>query len=119
MKKQTTAVTPAGTAYSQHAYSAATSTKPGAIPQAIINFDSLPDAARVDIRVVTTVAGRSPASIWRDVAAGRMPAPVKVGPRATRWIVGELRRYLAGEFPQADRAPLPKRQAKDAAHVLA
>lgn len=64
------------------------------IPAAATNFDSLPDAARIPLSVVVVVTGRSPASIWRDVRAGRMPAPIKCGPRCTRWIVGQLRRHL-------------------------
>lgn len=92
-----------------------TKTKPAAIPPAAVHFDTLPDTARVALPVVSLVTGRSPASVWRDVAAGRMPAPVKAGPRATRWIVGELRRWQRGEYPQAVQSPLPpKRQPKAA-----
>lgn len=69
-------------------------TKPAAIPPAAANFDILPDTARVALSVVALVTGRSAASVWRDVKAGRLPAPVKAGPRCTRWIVGDLRRKL-------------------------
>lgn len=55
-------------------------------------FKSLPDCALVPINVVCAIRGRSPASIWRDVKAGRCPAPVKAGPRCTRWKVSDLRR---------------------------
>lgn len=94
-------------------------TKPAAIPAAAVHFDTLPDTARVALPVVSLITGRSPASVWRDVNAGRLPSPVKTGPRCTRWVVGDLRRWQRGEYPQADRAPLPKRQAKDAAHAPA
>jgi predicted DNA-binding transcriptional regulator AlpA len=57
-------------------------------------FSSLPDCANVALPVVCALLGRSPASIWRDVKAGRCPAPAKVGPRSTRWNVGELRKSL-------------------------
>lgn len=55
-------------------------------------FDILPDNAFVDLHVVCAIRGRSPASTWRDVKAGRCPAPVSVGPRCTRWRVGDLRK---------------------------
>ncbi|NMQ07557.1 transcriptional regulator [Candidatus Accumulibacter phosphatis] len=54
-------------------------------------FESLPPYALVALPVVCAITGRSPASVWRDVKAGRCPAPVKAGPRSTRWRVGDLR----------------------------
>jgi predicted DNA-binding transcriptional regulator AlpA len=59
-------------------------------------FDSLPSIARVPIQVVCGVTGRSRASVWRDVIAGRLPQPVKLG-ASTRWVVGELRAALTKE----------------------
>ena len=57
-------------------------------------FSSLPDCALVALPVVCAIRGRSPASIWRDVAASRCPAPIAAGPRCTRWRVGDLRGAL-------------------------
>jgi hypothetical protein len=54
-------------------------------------FDSLPDCALVALPVVCAIRGRSPASTWRDVAAGRLVVPVSAGPRCTRWRVADLR----------------------------
>ncbi len=51
----------------------------------------LPDNALVPLPVVCAIRGRSSASIWRDVKAGRCPAPVNAGPRCTRWKLGDLR----------------------------
>lgn len=65
------------------------------IPDALAAFPHLPDEAFVDIKVVCAVTSRSSASTWRDVKAGRLPAPYKIGPRSTRWKVGELRAALA------------------------
>ncbi|MBN9695935.1 MAG: transcriptional regulator [Zoogloea sp.] len=65
------------------------------ILQALKAFEVAPDCARVALPVVCAVASRSPASVWRDVKAGRLPAPVKMGPNCSRWIVGDLRRALA------------------------
>lgn len=67
------------------------------LPRVITNFDQLPDSARVGIDVVRVLFARSRASIYRDVAAGRLPKPVKVGERSIRWIVGELRGFLQGK----------------------
>ena len=63
---------------------------------AITGFDDLPSIARVPIQIVCIVTCRSKASVWRDVGAGRLPKPVKMG-RSSRWIVGDLRRALSGE----------------------
>ncbi|SED20263.1 transcriptional regulator, AlpA family [Rhizobiales bacterium GAS191] len=54
-------------------------------------FSSLPDEALIEIRVVCALRGRSSASTWRDVAAGRLAPPVRVGERSSRWRVGDVR----------------------------
>lgn len=63
-------------------------------PSALIDFDSLPDSAHVDINVVARLTGRSTRSIWRDVTRGAIPSPVSTGPHSTRWNVGALRVHL-------------------------
>lgn len=62
------------------------------ITETLERFDSLPDEALIEIGIVTIVCGRSPASIWRDVAAGRLAKPLRVGLRSTRWRVCDVRR---------------------------
>jgi len=64
------------------------------IPEALANFDLLPDAAFVRQPVVMALFACSSASIWRGVAAGRIPKPKKLSPRTTCWNVGELRKAL-------------------------
>jgi predicted DNA-binding transcriptional regulator AlpA len=44
------------------------------------------------------MCGRSEASWWRDHAAGRIPAPIKLGGR-TLWRVEELRRWVEAGCP--------------------
>lgn len=66
-----------------------------AIPEALKNFDSLPDSASVRQPVVQALFACSPASVWRGVKAGRIPKPRKLSPRTTCWNVGELRETLA------------------------
>jgi len=65
------------------------------IPEALKNFDQLPDVANVRQPVVQALYACSPASVWRGVNAGRIPKPRKLSPRTTCWNVGELRQALA------------------------
>lgn len=65
------------------------------IPEALKNFDFLPDSASVRQPVVQALFACSSASVWRGVKAGRIPKPRKLSPRTTCWNVGELRETLA------------------------
>jgi predicted DNA-binding transcriptional regulator AlpA len=56
------------------------------------------EALLVPADVAGPMCGRSEASWWRDHAAGRAPAPVKLGGR-TLWRVEELRRWVAAGCP--------------------
>jgi predicted DNA-binding transcriptional regulator AlpA len=67
-----------------------------AIPDALKNFDSLPDSANVRQPVVQALWGCSSATVWRMVKRGAIPAPRKLSERVTAWQVGELRKALAG-----------------------
>lgn len=71
------------------------SNKSQAIPEALTNFDHLPNAANVRQPVVQGLYGCSAASVWRGVKDGRIPKPRKLSPRTTCWNVGELRQALA------------------------
>lgn len=70
-------------------------TAPSAIPDALKNFDSLPDSAFVRLPVVQALYGCSAATVWRGVKAGRIPKPRKLSPRTTCGNVGELLKALA------------------------
>jgi len=72
-----------------------TCTDPSAIPDALRNFDSLPDSANVRQPVVQALIGCSSATVWRMVKRGTLPAPRKLSERVTAWNVGQLRRCLA------------------------
>ncbi len=65
------------------------------LPEALRNFDQLPDTANVRQPVVQGLYACSAASIWRGVKDGRIPKPRKLSPRTTCWNVGELRQALA------------------------
>jgi predicted DNA-binding transcriptional regulator AlpA len=68
--------------------------KAGAIPEALKNFDSLPDSANVRVSVVAALVGYSQATVWRKARAGKVPAPRRISDRVTVWNVGELRASL-------------------------
>lgn len=69
--------------------------KTNAVPEALKNFDSLPDSANVRQPVVEIIFASSSATVWRRVKAGTLPAPRKLSARVTAWNVGELRKTLA------------------------
>lgn len=62
------------------------------LPATFIQFDSLPNSAYVRLPTVAALRSSSPATVWRHVKAGLLPAPVKLGPNITAWRVGDLRR---------------------------
>jgi len=64
------------------------------VPDALTHFDKLPDSAYVGQPVVEGLHACSPATVWRRVKQGAIPAPKKFG-RRTVWNVGELRQALA------------------------
>lgn len=66
-----------------------------ALPDALKNFESLPDSANVRLPVVAALYGCSPATIFRRVKSGHIPAPRKLSERVTAWNVGQLRQALA------------------------
>jgi predicted DNA-binding transcriptional regulator AlpA len=65
-------------------------------PKGVEQFDALPDDARVRVAIVAALLGQSVASTWRHARAGLIPKPLKTGPRATTWRVGDLRDHLKG-----------------------
>lgn len=67
------------------------------IPDALRNFDTLPEAAHVRLPVVTALFACSPATVWRRTKSGTLPAPRKLSEGVTAWRVSELRQALRGE----------------------
>jgi predicted DNA-binding transcriptional regulator AlpA len=68
---------------------------PKAIPDALANFDQLPDSAYIRLPVMIGLFGISSASIWRGVKNQSIPTPVKLTERTTAWNVGLVRADLA------------------------
>jgi predicted DNA-binding transcriptional regulator AlpA len=63
--------------------------------RALAEFDNLPTSALVALPVVAALYSTTPHNVWKWVKTGRVPTPRKIGPQATRWVVGELRQSLA------------------------
>lgn len=66
-------------------------TSQSAIPEALRNFDLLPDCAHVRQPIVQALVGCSAATVWRMVKRGTLPAPKKLSAGVTAWNVRELR----------------------------
>jgi len=58
-----------------------------------IEAGSLPDAL-LNVRIVGAMAGLSRPSIYRLMAAGRFPQPVRLGRRCTRWPAAAVREWI-------------------------
>jgi predicted DNA-binding transcriptional regulator AlpA len=75
------------------------------------NFDELPDSALVRQAQLVRNPKRptlpvllpfGSATLWRKVAEGTFPTPLKLGPRVTAWQVGQVRAWLEGIAKSAD-----------------
>jgi predicted DNA-binding transcriptional regulator AlpA len=64
------------------------------VPDALKNFDLLPDSAHVRQPVVEALFGCSGSTVWRMVKRKNLPAPRKLSERISAWNVGELRKKL-------------------------
>ncbi|HEY9268668.1 MAG TPA: AlpA family phage regulatory protein [Methylotenera sp.] len=67
------------------------------IPNALANFDLLPDSAYIRLPVMKGLFGVSAASIWRGCKNGTIPKPVKLTERTTAWSVKSVRAALAAK----------------------
>ena len=67
------------------------------IPDALANFDRLPDSAYIRLPVMIGLFGISSASIWRGVKNQSIPTPVKLTERTTAWNVRLVREALASK----------------------
>jgi predicted DNA-binding transcriptional regulator AlpA len=66
-----------------------------AVPVALQNFDSLPNAAHVRVDVLSGLLALSVCTTWRRARLDpSFPKPRKIGPQHTAWNVGDVRRYL-------------------------
>jgi predicted DNA-binding transcriptional regulator AlpA len=71
------------------------------IPEALANFDQLPNSAYIRLPVLKRLYGISAASCWRGVRNGTIPKPRKLSERCTAWNVGLIRASLAAKAVQS------------------
>jgi predicted DNA-binding transcriptional regulator AlpA len=65
------------------------------IPEALANFDQIPNSAYIRLPILMRLYGVSAATIWRSVKNGTIPKPCKLTERTTAWNVGLVRADLA------------------------
>jgi predicted DNA-binding transcriptional regulator AlpA len=70
------------------------------IPDALRFWETLPDSAHVRLPTVESLFGISSATVWRRVAAGTLPKPIKFSERVTTWRVADLRAVLNAKAAQ-------------------
>lgn len=58
-------------------------------------LDSLPPRAFVRQKLLMQLVPFSPATLWRKVASGDFPKPVKLSDRVTGWRVEDIREWFA------------------------
>ena len=68
-----------------------------------IEAAALPDAL-LKVRTVSAVTGLSASSIYRKIAAGKFPEPVRLGARCTRWKSCSVTAWLAAQCTSAAAA---------------
>jgi hypothetical protein len=73
-----------------------TETRKARMPKDLVDFDLLPNAAHVNVKVVAGLFDCEAQTVWARLRRGAIPAPRKFGAH-TRWNVGDLRKALAGE----------------------
>jgi excisionase family DNA binding protein len=56
------------------------------------------------VRDVARCLSVSERTVWRWAAEGRLPAPVRLQRRSTRWRVADIRRYLDSLLPARSAA---------------
>lgn len=63
-------------------------------PDGAIGSDGAGDLIR-GWRGVCAETGKSRVQLWRDVRAGRFPAPIEIGPNSVAWFRTEVERWKA------------------------
>ena len=51
---------------------------------------------------VEKLTGKTRAGIYEDMAAGRFPKPVRMGPRAVAWLESEIGEWLESRVAERD-----------------
>jgi predicted DNA-binding transcriptional regulator AlpA len=60
-----------------------------------------PEPLLFDAAMLARLTGRSVRSVWRDLSAGRIPSPVRIG-GAVRWRRGDILAWVAAGCPEQE-----------------
>jgi prophage regulatory protein len=52
---------------------------------------------------VERLTGRKRSSVYEDIAAGRLPKQIKLGPRAVGWLRSDIETWLAERISERDK----------------
>ncbi len=65
---------------------------------ALSKFDDLPDTALITVQVLAVLLAIGVSTAWRQakLSAG-FPSPIKLSAGCTRFLVGDVRRYIASK----------------------
>lgn len=69
-------------------------------------------AAVLRLHDVQTMTGRKRSSIYEDIAAGRLPRPIRIGPRAVGWLRADIEQWQAGCIAARDAETAARDDAK-------
>lgn len=80
-----------------------------------VDFVPQPEPDAIDVHAVARKASVSPATIWRLRAAGKMPAPIRIG-HSIRWRRADIEAWIAagcnGDCSQPDSSLAPVNRRK-------
>lgn len=64
--------------------------------ESLVDLTAMPDSALLSGKTICNLADRSRTSLWRDVKAGYLPEPIRIGANTARWRADDVRAYLSG-----------------------
>jgi prophage regulatory protein len=70
------------------------------------------DDAVLKLSTVSAITALPPSTLYRKVAAGEFPAPVKLGEAASGWLLSEVVAWIAARKAERDKEQVKKRQAE-------
>ena len=69
-----------------------------------IELTRVQDAGEViRLHELEKLTGRKRSSVYEDMAAGRLPKQIKIGPRAVGWLRSDITKWLASRVAERDQ----------------
>lgn len=69
-----------------------------------LDISNLPDEALIRLPIAIALTGRKRSSIYNDIALNTFPRPVKIGPRAVAFKLGDIRDWVSNKTNDAKKA---------------